>query len=87
MIRTLRDFLEEVFPKKRDRFKNQSPFTNIVPMPLSDKVSTKMECATLPSMMNTFFTPRRIASLQQSIFGIIPPEMIPCLTSEGMSLT
>ena len=54
-----------------------SPDTNIVPMPSSVSVSMRMECGTLPSMMNTFFTPRRIASMQQLTLGIIPPESCP----------
>ena len=54
-----------------------SPDTNIVPMPSSVRVSIRMEWGTLPSMMNTFFTPRRIASMQQPTFGIIPPESLP----------
>ena len=54
-----------------------SPDTNIVPIPSSVSVSMRMECGTLPSMMNTFFTPRRIASMQQLTLGIIPPESSP----------
>ena len=51
-----------------------SPDTNIVPIPSSVRVSMRMECGTLPSMMNTFFTPRRMASTQQLTLGIIPTE-------------
>ena len=40
-----------------------------------------------PSMMNTFETPLLIASVQQSILGSIPPEMIPFLMRAGASLT
>ena len=38
-------------------------------------------------MINTFRTPRRIASMQQLTLGIIPPLMTPSRMSLGASLT
>lgn len=59
----------------------------MVPMPSSVRSSIRMECLTLPSIMNTLRTPRRIASTQHSAFGIIPPQITPLRIRLGTSLT
>ena len=56
-------------------------------MPLSVSSSTRMEWGLRPSSMTALCTPLRMASTQQSIFGIIPPEMMPSLIRAGTSLT
>ncbi len=50
--------------------------SNIVPMPSSVRISINIEWGILPSMIKTFFTPSRMASVQQSTFGIIPPSIM-----------
>ena len=66
---------------------NCHPSVNMVPIPSSVSVSIRIECGILPSIINTLFTPLRIASIQHSTFGIMPPEMIPSRISVGASLT
>ncbi len=51
----------------------------IVPAPVSVRSSISIEWGIRPSMMLVLRTPRRTASTQQSILGIIPPEIMPCL--------
>ena len=46
-----------------------------VPIPTSVKISKRMACSTLPSMMWVFDTPSPRALRQQFTFGIIPEEM------------
>lgn len=58
---------------------------NIVPIPSSVKSSIRMEWGTRPSMIKAFFTPWRRAWVMESIFGIIPPLMIPSAISAGVS--
>ena len=52
-------------------------YINCVPIPSLESSSISIECGTLPSMIVVFLTPRLTASTQQSIFGIIPPLMMP----------
>ena len=46
----------------------------------------RMEWGIRPSMITVLCTPRRTASTQQSILGIMPPEMMPCRFKKGTSL-
>ena len=49
----------------------------VVPVPLSDTNSLRIECGTRPSMIETLFTPALTAFTAHSTFGIMPPEIIP----------
>ena len=42
-----------------------------MPIPSLESISIRIECGTLPSIIDVFFTPRLTASTQQSIFGIL----------------
>ena len=59
----------------------------MVPMPSSVNSSTRMEWGVRPSMIWALPTPRRTASTQQSILGIMPPEMMPSFFRRLTSLT
>src|SRR5262245_27432472 len=48
-----------------------------VPAPCSVKSSSSTACGTLPFMMTTPSTPSAMRSRQLSIFGIMPPEIVP----------
>ena len=57
------------------------------PTPASVSSSMRMECFFRPSRIWALLTPLRTAWTQQSILGIMPPEMTPSLMSAGTSLT
>jgi hypothetical protein len=52
-----------------------------VPAPCSVNNSSNTACGTLPLMMTTPSTPSAITSMQLSILGIMPPEMVPSAIS------
>src|SRR5665647_1934056 len=50
-----------------------------VPTPWAVNSSSSTQCGTRPSMMTTASTPASTTSMQPSILGIMPPEIVPCL--------
>ena len=58
---------------------------NIVPMPSLVSISIRIACGMRPSMMKTRLTPQRMALIQHSTLGIMPPLMTPSAISFGAS--
>src|SRR5215510_15277327 len=56
-----------------------------VPAPCSVNSSRSTACGTLPLMITTASTPSAMTSRQLSIFGIMPPEMVPSSISSCAS--
>src|SRR5262249_60333092 len=54
----------------------RTPCTTSVPTPWLVRTSSSKACFTRPSMTWACFTPPRSASMQHSIFGIMPPSMM-----------
>ena len=57
----------------------------MVPMPSSVNISKSNECFLRPSIIWHDSTPFSMARTQVSIFGIIPPEIIPLSINSGTS--